>query len=183
MAFWDRDEGSEWERYQKSQKKPWRQDEAAQPDWDEAASPAEEAGGPGLLRSLRQKLEKPTDAPDPPPPEPCPWCGREMTPGYLCGDQGVYWQSKLPRRVSRVLLGVSVNGICISTMEEGFNAAFRAAWFCPDCHKAVFSTDDLPWPLGAAKPSEALLNALSPSDLAAAAEAGELAQPTNKGES
>ena len=77
------------------------------------------------------------------PPEPCPWCGKDMEQGFLFGGRdgvrwhpGVYKYEFLRRLDSRGL----------DLLDEGsiWSGLYKTTWLCRDCKKAVFT---IPEPL------------------------------------
>lgn len=71
------------------------------------------------------------------PPEPCPWCGKEMEQGFLTGGRdGVRWHPG----IYKFELFQSLGGIDV--LEEGTWVPYKTTWLCRDCKKAVFHMPD-----------------------------------------
>lgn len=179
MAFWNRDDESEWEEYQKSRGKKGQEpeDEKTPPVSEEfheyfktarqAQSPESgEAEQPGEKNSPLQTFlsrfrgEKPKEPEG--PPEKCPWCGGDMVKGYLRGGRdSVYWSDEKPG----FLRGFNT----VQVADEGglFSNDYKVCWFCKNCRKIFFDTANLDPPLGDTPIPEALLNSMSTEDRAA----------------
>lgn len=182
MAFWNRDDGGEWEKYQKSgkdgglekAKKPLFSDEfKAYYKSVRFGLPEEKSGyatQPGeqetplktfLSRLRRDKPEKAEEPEE--PPEKCPWCGGDMVKGYLTGGRdSVYWRSKMPR-----FFGIS--GTAVSIVNEGDFLSYKTVWHCGVCRKMMLDTLTLEPPLGLGRPDS---YSLSQDGQAGAAEYG-----------
>jgi hypothetical protein len=165
MAFWNRDDESEWEKYQKSKgKTDWQPEEGKTPPASDefrsyfktvrqAQSPESgEAGQPGEKDSPLQTFlsrfqgEKPKEPEG--PPEKCPWCGGDMIKGYLTGREGIYWSKKKPGFLDG---GIFSNTVRIPVYEEtkfGSLTGYITVWHCQKCHKMVLDTLSLEPPLG-----------------------------------
>lgn len=165
MAFWDRDDEGEWEKYQKSQGKKNREPEAGKtppvsekfqeyfktgrqamsPESGEAEQPEEKASPLQTFLSRFRGDEKPGEPEG--PPEKCPWCGGDMIKGYLTGGQGVYWSEKKPGFLDG---GIFSNTVRVNISEEGdFGPrGYMTTWHCEKCHKMVLDTLLLEPPLG-----------------------------------
>ncbi|BAL00911.1 hypothetical protein OBV_37120 [Oscillibacter valericigenes Sjm18-20] len=164
MAFWNRDDEGEWEKYQKSKGKENEdpEDGKSSPVSDEfrkyfktvrQAQPPEsgEAEQPGEKTSplktflSRFQAEKPEEPEG--PPEKCPWCGGDMIKGYLTGGQGVYWSEKKPGFLDG---GIFSNTVRVNVSEEGdFGPrGYMTTWHCQKCHKMMLHTLLLDPPLG-----------------------------------
>lgn len=73
------------------------------------------------------------------PPEPCPWCGKEMEQGFLTGGRdAVRWHPG----IYKFELFQSLGGIDV--LEEGTWVPYKTTWLCRDCKKMVFRMPDLP---------------------------------------
>ena len=71
------------------------------------------------------------------PPEPCPWCGKEMEQGFLTGGRdAVRWHPG----IYKFELFQSLGGIDV--LEEGTWVPYKTTWLCRDCKKAVFHMPD-----------------------------------------
>ena len=90
--------------------------------------------------SAQQKAEGPETAC--PPPEPCPWCGKEMEQGFLTGGRdSVRWYPGVhkfdPLR--------ALDGNALDLLDEGDPwGVYKTVWLCRDCKKAVFNMPDPP---------------------------------------
>lgn len=78
------------------------------------------------------------------PPEPCPWCGKDMEQGFLLGGRdGVRWYPGIYK--TDLLRGLdSTNKIDV--LDEGglWSGLYKTTWLCRDCKKAVFTMPDPP---------------------------------------
>ena len=74
------------------------------------------------------------------PPEPCPWCGKEMERGCLAGSRGVYWYPGL-RTASAAWWGPGAIEESFQVDDEGdfLQGTYKTAWYCRSCKKMVFS--------------------------------------------
>lgn len=138
MAFWDKKDESEWDKYQRLQQEADR--ERQEPREEEPAIPLAER----LAEKLRPAKE---EAPPESPAERCPWCGGEMRRGFLQGDRGVYWTDHLPGLKER-FLGFGRGDFSKVDNEGGVIGSFQTAWDCPSCRKMVLDTSAMPSPLG-----------------------------------
>lgn len=78
------------------------------------------------------------------PPEPCPWCGKEMEQGFLLGGRGsVSWY---PGIYKTDFLRGPYDAGRIDVQDEGtiWGGYYKTAWLCRDCKKAVFHMPDPP---------------------------------------
>lgn len=122
MAFWNRDEDSEWKQYQKSAKKQ------EQPTDFKASSESEPAEkGEPILQHLKNVFFNHENSEEPAgPPVLCPWCGKEMEKGYLKSRQyGIEWVKKKTFFITRS------EDIC----DEGFWEKYKSAYYCRNCCK------------------------------------------------
>lgn len=125
MAFWNRDEDSEWEQYQKSAKK---QEQPTDFEDSSESEPAEK--GEPILQHLKNVFfnhENPEEPEEPAgPPVLCPWCGKEMEKGYLKSRQyGIEWVKK------KTFFIACSEEIC----DEGFFGNYKSAYYCRNCCK------------------------------------------------
>lgn len=184
MAFWNRDdESSEWDKYQKSQKRSSRSSDGETPSGLEKlqsyikpresdSAEGDEPPKQGLFQSIRSAFQGEEDATPEGPPETCPWCGKEMEKGYLLGARGIYWLPKKPSAFSWGLNNVNL-------ADEGglLENIYKACWFCKDCRKLTVDTTNLDPPLGVSKAEP------SSPDAPQAADPLQDTQQTNEGES
>ena len=78
------------------------------------------------------------------PPEPCPWCGKEMEQGFCTGGRdGVCWYPGIYR--TDLLRGLGSAGR-INVLDEGglWGGFYKTTWLCRDCKRAVFTMPDPP---------------------------------------
>lgn len=78
------------------------------------------------------------------PPEPCPWCGKEMEQGFCTGGRdGVRWYPGIHR--TDLLRGLESAGR-IDVLDEGglWGGFYKTTWLCRDCKRAVFTMPDPP---------------------------------------
>lgn len=130
MAFWKKSEDP-WDQNM-DKRRPAAGEEAAEKGTDDGS----------LLDDLRawneaRKAEK-ARRETPPAPIPCPWCGKEMEVGYLCGGRDyvrLVRQRPGALRIAEDALYIRGDGT--------FWCDYKIAWTCPDCRKLVA---DLPEP-------------------------------------
>lgn len=193
MAFWNRDDGDEWEEYRKSKeneetakgKKPLISDEfktyfryvrqGLPVESGDAPQPGEKATP---LQTFLSRFRGDKPEVEEGPPEKCPWCGGDMVRGYLTCDRGfVYWKSKKPGLLSRSLYTPSDHVTMSEDGDFGWKG-YKIVWHCPACFKMVTDIQGLDAPLGTRKPTE---SGLPCNEQASAAEHGDGAE-TNKQE-
>lgn len=75
------------------------------------------------------------------PPEPCPWCGKDMEQGFLSGGRGICWQRGVPNAKALWIGTGSADTMRVDV--EGVLATYKTAWYCPACEKMVFDASDL----------------------------------------
>lgn len=75
------------------------------------------------------------------PPESCPWCGKEMTQGFILGGRdAVRWYPG----VYKFELFRGLDGAAIDLLDNGSGfTSYKITWLCRDCKKMVF---DMPEP-------------------------------------
>ena len=71
------------------------------------------------------------------PPEPCPWCGKDMEQGYITGGRdAVRWHPGVYKfELFRNLDGMDV-------LDEGAWVPYKTAWLCRECGKLVLSISE-----------------------------------------
>ncbi|WP_369282914.1 PF20097 family protein [Oscillibacter sp. GMB15532] len=164
MAFWNRDEESDWEKHQRSREKetPKREKNAVSDEFkayfkavrqglraeDGYARQPGEKDTPMKTFLSRLRRDKPEE--DEGPPEKCPWCGGDMVKGYLWGGRGIYWQEKKPGFFSS---GFSAETVDVSEPGD-FGCQYKIMWHCEACRKMVTDIQNLNPPLGERKPEE-----------------------------
>ncbi|MPM37567.1 hypothetical protein SDC9_84185 [bioreactor metagenome] len=166
MAFWNRDEESDWEKHQRAREKEAEKEEKP-PVSDEFKAyfkavrqglRAEDgyAQQPGEqdtpLKTFLSRLRRDKPEEDEGPPEKCPWCGGDMVKGYLWGGRGIYWQEKKPGFFSSSAF--SADTVNVSETDSFFCAGYKIMWHCAACRKMVTDIRDLNPPLGERKPEE-----------------------------
>ncbi len=68
------------------------------------------------------------------PPEPCPWCGKDMEQGYLItGRDPIRWHPGIYKFT--LFSGLAGDAMRIDT--EGTFTMYRTAWLCRECGKMV----------------------------------------------
>lgn len=78
---------------------------------------------------------------EPAVPMHCPWCGGEMTRGYLSsGRDAVYFSGEKPGMVEYLIRGA---GWLRLDNEGGSVHTYKTAWHCPTCRKLVVDTTGL----------------------------------------
>ena len=140
MPIWNREDETEWEKYQRTRGKQERRT----PEIREAEDPPSGEAKRPLVERLLERVKPPEEPPA--PPEVCPWCGGEMVRGYLRGDRGIYWAERKPG-----LFG-DTEGVQVDT--EGSFFSYRTSWHCPACRKLVLDTAALDPPLGPLHPPQ-----------------------------
>lgn len=75
------------------------------------------------------------------PPEPCPWCGKDMEQGFLTGAKGISWWRGVPDAKALWLGTGGANTMRVDV--EGVLATYKTAWYCPACEKLVLDASDL----------------------------------------
>lgn len=70
------------------------------------------------------------------PPEPCPWCGKDMEQGYLTGGRdGVRWRPG----IFKFDLFRALDGDAVDVLDEGGAfSCYKTVWLCRECGKMVF---------------------------------------------
>lgn len=128
MAFWKKSEDP-WD-LEPDKRRPAAEEEEAEKGSDDGS----------LLQDLRawnetRKAEK-ARRETPPVPIPCPWCGKEMEVGYLCGGRDYV---RLVRQRPG-LLRIAEDALYIRG-DGTFWCDYKIAWTCKACRKLVL---DLP---------------------------------------
>lgn len=165
MAFWNRDEESDWEKHQRAREK--EADKGEKPTASDEFKAYFKAVRQGLgaedgyvqqpgekdtpLKTFLSRLSRDKPEEDQGPPEKCPWCGGDMIKGYLWGGRGVYWQKKKPGFFSN---GFSVETVDVSESSDLGSMGYKTMWHCEACRKMVTDIRDLNPPLGERKPEE-----------------------------
>ncbi|WP_312279144.1 PF20097 family protein [Oscillibacter sp.] len=165
MAFWNRDEESDWEKHQRAREK--ETEKAGKPTASDEFKAYFKAVRQGLgaedgyaqqpgekdtpLKTFLSRLSRDKPEEDEGPPEKCPWCGGDMVKGYLWGGRGVYWQKKKPGFFSN---GFSVETVDVSESGDLGSMGYKTMWHCEACRKMVTDIRDLNPPLGERKPEE-----------------------------
>ena len=130
MAFWKKSDDP-WDLDPDKRRPAVREEEAEK-----------EADAGSLLQDLRAwnetRKEKKARHQTPPAPIPCPWCGKEMEVGYLCGGRDAV---RLVRQRPG-LLQIAEDALYIRG-DGAFWCDYKIAWTCSDCRKLVA---DLPEP-------------------------------------
>lgn len=76
------------------------------------------------------------------PPEPCPWCGKEMEQGFLTGGRdGVRWYPGIYK--FDLIRGLDGDAMDLLDEYSGWSR-YKTVWLCRDCKKAVFNMPDPP---------------------------------------
>jgi len=125
VAFWEKKGVDPWDIDPEKQKK----------ERERAARKAERENEPGLLEELKtwneERKAKQAEE-DAVPPQVCPWCGGEMTGGYLStGRDRTVWSEERP--------GIFLGTMMMDTVEVcgGAWAEEKTAWLCKTCRKLV----------------------------------------------
>ncbi len=169
MAFWNRDEESDWEKHQRTKKREKESEQEEKPavsdefkayfktvrqglgaEDDYAQQPGEK-DTPLKTFLSRLRMDKPEEE-DEGPPEKCPWCGGDMIKGYLWGGRGVMWQKKKPGFFSAG--GLFSDTVNMSEEGDFTWTGYKIMWHCEACRKMVTDIRGLNPPLGEKKPEE-----------------------------
>lgn len=75
------------------------------------------------------------------PPEPCPWCGKDMEQGYLSSGRGVWWAPGVPNFLAKWVSIEFAEG-AFQVDHNGSLSPYKITWFCRDCKKMVFDISD-----------------------------------------
>ena len=79
------------------------------------------------------------------PPEPCPWCGKDMEQGYMMGDRGgITWYAGVLTTKAAWIGDSSKEHFNLAS--EGVFTMYKTVWLCRECGKMVFDMPDLPDP-------------------------------------
>ena len=123
-------------------------------DWEPerpSGSPEAEDGRSGLLDGLRddasglmdelrdwnqERREKRGQEDAPLSPMACPWCGGEMTLGYLDANQGSIWWTPERPGIKSTLIGPTPKS-ALRVDNEGTFITYKTAWYCTACEKIV----------------------------------------------
>lgn len=65
----------------------------------------------------------------------CPYCGAEMTPGYIQSRDGVYWDTK--KRLVAALPPRGGDAVILGTGGGPFSGAAVLAYHCTKCKKIL----------------------------------------------
>ena len=124
MAFWKKSEDP-WDQKPKPVSRPAQEEQSPEP---------------GLLDQMQewmeQRKERKAQESTPPPPSPCPWCGKPMESGYLMGGQGIWWAPGRPDAWAK-WAGVSEVRGAVQVDREGGLTPFQTAWACQNCRRLV----------------------------------------------
>ncbi|MEA4994470.1 MAG: PF20097 family protein [Oscillibacter sp.] len=166
MAFWNRDEESDWEKHQRAREKetekgekPTASDEfkayfkAVRQGLGAEDGYAQQPGEKDTpLKTFLSRLSRDKPEEEEGPPEKCPWCGGDMIKGYLRGGRdGTRWFQKKPKlfAIPSVFTTPSAS---VDILNEGELCLYKTTWHCGKCHKMVLDTLSLEPPLGEKKP-------------------------------
>ena len=64
----------------------------------------------------------------------CPYCGKEMTPGYIQCRDGVFWT---PRKTYVAALSFAKKGAIRLSSQSSMFSSESIAYLCPDCQKII----------------------------------------------
>ncbi len=134
MAFWKKNED------------PWDWDPSKKRPAPRPAEPQEPRENPiDALKSWNEERKAKAKEKEEArrfPPEPCPWCGKDMEQGFLLGGRdGVRWYPGIYK--TDPLRGLDSTGK-IDVLDEGglWHGLYKTTWLCRDCKKAVFHMPD-----------------------------------------
>lgn len=135
MAFWEKSED------------PWDIDPAKrkreQTTWSvpQEVSGLEENGeDESFLSEVAGLFKKKPDPIENLPDMVCPWCGKEMTKGYLTGGRDmIRWSAEKPGAVfgSAFLDTVDIQS-------EGVLSNYKTSWYCASCRRLVVDVPEPP---------------------------------------
>ena len=134
MAFWKKNED------------PWDWDPSKKRPAPRPAEPQEPRENPiDALKSWnedRKAKAKEKEEAKRLPPEPCPWCGREMEQGFLTGGRdAVRWYPG----VYKFDLIRGLDGDAMDLLDEYSGwSRYKTVWLCRECKKMVLSMPDPP---------------------------------------
>ena len=80
------------------------------------------------------------------PPEPCPWCGKDMEQGYMMGGRGITWYSGVLTTKAAWIGDFSKEHFDLA--DEGAFTKYKTVWLCRECKKMVLDMPEPPEPLG-----------------------------------
>ena len=127
MAFWKKSEDP-WDIDPSKKKR-----ESAVYPLPEEVSGMEDEPEEGLLSELKGLFQEKPDPLEALLPMNCPWCGKEMTKGYLIGGRDtIRWSAEKP--------GAFLGTALIDTLEireEGFLSNYKTCWHCIPCRRLV----------------------------------------------
>lgn len=76
------------------------------------------------------------------PPEPCPWCGKDMEQGYLSSGRGVWWAPGVPNFLAKWVSVEFAEGAFQVDANGSLSPSYKITWLCRDCKKMVFDISD-----------------------------------------
>lgn len=130
MAFWKKSDDP-WDR--KPERRPAVQETPAEPK----KSPLEALEDWNAKRITNAKAK---DAEKLLPPEKCPWCGQDMTQGYLItGRDSIHWYPGIYKTAWFVK---DKTGAFRVDTDGGF-ILYKITWHCEKCRKMVFDASNL----------------------------------------
>ena len=140
MAFWKKSEDP-WDR--KPEKRPVIQESPSE-DSGRTSETEKESWNPG--KRLDDWLEKRRTAAKEKekesllPPEKCPWCGQDMTQGYLItGRDSIHWY---PGVYKTAWFSKDKTG-AFRVDCDGALIMYKITWHCESCQKMVFDASNL----------------------------------------
>ncbi|WP_352415597.1 PF20097 family protein [Oscillibacter ruminantium] len=188
MAFWNRDDEGEWEKYQKSrgkqpQKPPQQPQEPQESCQEDAPSFSDEFRA--YFKTVRQA--RPAESSDATKPNESGLTARGMLDSFIssfkpdhhdkpeepesppekcpwCGkdmQKGYLSGGRDGARWSAETPGLLVSTVSIQDEGGWLDSAYKVCWFCKDCQKIFFDTANLDAPLGTKPLSDSILNTLS----------------------
>lgn len=139
MAFWKKSEDP-WDIDPEKRKKQTPAPDLYDRDWGRE-EPEEQSGLLDAVREQWTTRRQEKRAALCLPPEPCPWCGKDMEQGFLTGAKGISWWRGVPDAKARWLGTGRANTMRVDV--EGVLATYKTTWYCPACEKMMFDASDL----------------------------------------
>ena len=127
MPFWKKSEDP-WDIDPEKRKR-----KQAAVAFEAAEESAEEDSDGGILAEIADLFKKKSDLIEALPDMNCPWCGKEMTKGYLMGGRDTMrWSEERP---GAVFGAAFLNTVEIRDADIWSN--YKTCWHCVSCRKLV----------------------------------------------
>lgn len=148
MAFWNRSDDP-WDRDPVRERKKRERESRRRERWPESGS----VGSPldalqawnGKRKAEAAEREAAWAAE---PAEKCPWCGKDMERGYLCGGRGILTWTPGRMTVRSTWIGAprEIRERQLRVDNEGSLVPYKTAWYCPACEKMTVDAAGLKSP-------------------------------------